>query len=110
NLPHRINRIYGRQLSVLGPDGSRWMAAVFDYNGRLYQIEGKSPPGAPTSDIIRFQQSLRFTDRGSNRSPDAIRAIREACRGAASGTAGPAAAPANPAGPDDPRCRRSAPQ
>ena len=46
-------------------------------------------------EMIRFQQSLTFTDSGSNRSEDQIRAIREACRGQA-----------NPAGLDDPRCRR----
>ena len=96
NIPHRIYQVYGRQLSVLGADGSRTTAAVFDYNGRLYQIEGKALPGGSAIDIIRFQQSLVFTDGGSNRSPDAIRAIREACR----------AGVANPAGPDDPRCAR----
>ena len=97
NVPHRIYRVYGRQLSVLGADGSRSMAAVFDYKGRLYQIEAKALPGGSAADteidIIRFQQSLTFTDGGSNRSEDAIRAMREACRGAP-----------NPAGPDDPRC------
>ena len=96
NIPHRIYQVYGRQLSVLGADGSRTTAAVFDYNGRLYQIEGKALPGGSAIDIIRFQQSLVFTDGGSNRSPDAIRAIRETCR----------AGVANPAGPDDPRCAR----
>jgi hypothetical protein len=98
NIPHRIYKVYGRQLSILGADGSRSTVAVFDYNGRLYQIEGKALPGGDTTDIIRFQQSLVFTDGGSNRSPDAIQAIREACRGAAG--------VANPAGPDDPRCAR----
>ena len=97
NVPHRIYRVYGRQLSVLGADGSHSMAAVFDYKGRLYQIEAKALPGRSASDtnfdLVRFQQSLSFTDGGSNRSEDAIRAIREACRGAP-----------NPAGPDDPRC------
>jgi hypothetical protein len=39
-------------------------------------------------------ETLVFTDGGSNRSADAIRAIREACRGSAF----------NPAGVDDPRC------
>jgi len=101
NVPHRIYRVYGRQLSVLGADGSHSMAAVFDYKGRLYQIEAKALPGGSAADteidIIRFQQSLTFTDGGTNRSEDAIRAIREACGGAA--------APPNPAGPDDPRCR-----
>ena len=101
DVPHRIYRVYGRQLSILGADGSRSTVALFDYNGRLYQIEGKSLPGgsAATFDLIRFQQSLVFTDGGSNRSADTIRAFREAC-----GDVG------NPAGLDDPRCRRAAPR
>src|SRR6202030_4492498 len=61
NIPHRINRVYGRQLSILGADRSRSTVAVFDYNGRLYQIEGKALPGGDVTDIIRFQQSLVFT-------------------------------------------------
>jgi hypothetical protein len=96
NIPHRVYQVYGRQLSILGADGSRSTVAVFDYNGRLYQIEGKALPGGNPLDMLRFQQSLVFTGGGSNRSPDAIRAIREACR----------ASVANPAGPDDPRCAR----
>jgi len=96
NIPHRIYQVYGRQLSILGADGSRSTAAVFYHNGRLYLIEGRALPDGSAIDTIRFQQSLVFTGGGSNRSPDAIRAIREACRGAAG--------VANPAGPDDPRC------
>jgi hypothetical protein len=52
--------------------------------------------GSPT-DVLRFQQSLVFTDGGSNRSEDAIRAIREACRGRPADVG-------NPAGLGDPRC------
>jgi hypothetical protein len=84
NIPHRVNRVYGRQLSILGADGSRSTVAVFDYNGRLYQIEGTSVSTGndATADAIRFAQSLIFTDGGSNRSPDEIRAARAVCRGA----------------------------
>jgi hypothetical protein len=96
NIPHRVYQVYGRQLSIAGADGSRSTVAVFDFNGRLYQIEGKALPGGSPLDMLRFQQSLVFTGGGSNRSAEAIRAIREACR---SGVA-------NPAGPDDPRCTR----
>jgi hypothetical protein len=107
NIPHRIYRVYGRQLSIVGADGSHSTAAVFDYKGRLYQIEGKALPGGSGGNVqfetTRFQQSLTFTDGGSNRSEDAIRAIREACRGGAAGEDG---GPPNPAGLDDPRCRR----
>jgi hypothetical protein len=95
NIPHRVDAVYGRQLSVNGADGSRAMVALFDYKGRLYRIEAKVLPGGSDVDMIRFQQSLIFTDGGSNRSPDAIRAIRAACRDVV-----------NPAGLDDPRCQQ----
>jgi hypothetical protein len=98
NIPHRVYQVYGRQLSIAGADGSRSTVAVFDFNGRLYQIEGKALPGANPLDMLRFQQSLVFTGGGSNRSAEAIRAIREACR-SATGVA-------NPAGEDDPRCEQ----
>ena len=83
NLPHRIYRVYGRQFVVEGRDGSTSMAAVFDYKGRLYLIEAKALPGGITAEtefaLARFQQSLTFTDGGSNRTEDQIRAYREAC-------------------------------
>ena len=95
NIPHRIDEVYGRQLSLAAADGSRSTVALFDYKGRLYQIEGKAlgGTGAGVVDTIRFQQSLVFSGGGSNRSRDAIRAIRQGCREVA-----------NPAGLDDPRC------
>lgn len=96
NIPHRIYQVYGRQLSITGADGRRSTVALFDFNGRLYQVEGKTLPGGNPLDMLRFQQSLVFTGGGSNRSAEAIRAIREGCR-----TGG-----ANPAGLDDPRCAR----
>ena len=95
NIPHRINRVFGRQLSVLQGDGSRTSAALFDYNGRLYQIEGKSLPTGDdaTGDAIRFVQSLVFTGGGSNRSADEQRAGRGTCDGPGGrGSGGPAAA------------------
>jgi hypothetical protein len=113
DVPHRIYRVYGRQLAVEGADGGYSMAALFDYKGRLYQIEAKALPGRSASDtnfdLVRFQQSLTFTDGGSNRSEDAIRAIREACRGLANAV-NAAGNPVNPAGPDDPRCQVVAPE
>lgn len=95
NIPHRIDRVYGRQLSLMAADGSRSTVALFDYKGRLYLIEGKAPPNGSAAmvDAMRFQQSLIFTSGDSNRSPDVIRAIRQACHEVA-----------NPAGLDDPRC------
>jgi hypothetical protein len=63
DIPHRISRVFGRQLSIQAADGSRSSIAVFFHDGRLYQIEGKAlPPGNTTSEAIRFQQSLVFTD------------------------------------------------
>jgi hypothetical protein len=50
-----------------------------------------------------------FTDGGSNRSDEAIRALREACRGLA-GVRNAGGNPAQPAGPDDPRCQVVAPE
>jgi hypothetical protein len=95
NIPHRIDQVYGRQLSLTEADGSRATVALFDYKGRFYQIEGKARGGGGTAmiDALRFQQSLIFTGGGSNRSREVIRAIREGCREVA-----------NPAGLDDPRC------
>jgi hypothetical protein len=70
NIPARVSRVFGRQLSILGTDGSRTSVALFDYKGRLYQIEGKSLPNHnATADAIRFQQSLIFTDNGTNAAP-----------------------------------------
>jgi hypothetical protein len=99
NFPHRIYQVYGRQLSILAKDGSRSTVAMFDHGDRLYQIEAKVLPGGNDTDLIRFQQSLVFDRSASNRSADTIRAIKEACRN------GPAQ-PNNPAGLDDPRCKR----
>jgi len=110
NIPHRINRVFGRQVSITGADGSHSTAAVFYYNGQLYEIEGKALPGSSggPADTIRFQQSLIFTDGGSNRSQDAVRdafrANRRACRDAPQVAANSAAPDGGRA--DDPRCRR----
>ena len=84
DIPARINRIFGRQLSIAGADGSHSAVALFYYNSRLYQLEGTAAPGSdPTAAVIRFQQSLVFTGGGSNRSADAVREARQrACRGA----------------------------
>jgi hypothetical protein len=63
DIPHRISRVYGRQLSIQAADGGHSSSAVFYYKQRLYQIEGKAlATGSTTSDAIRFQQSLVFTD------------------------------------------------
>jgi hypothetical protein len=96
NIRARVGRVFGRQLSILGADGSRSSVAMFYLDGRLYQIEGKSlPPGNATSDAIRFQQSLIFTAASNGPPGDRQRGDRPRRDRAQRGTA-PAAAPENP--------------
>jgi hypothetical protein len=104
NVPARIYQTYGRQLTIEGADGSRSMVAMFDIMGRFYQIEAKVAPGGNEFELTRFQQSLVFARGISNRSPEEVRAIREACRGLA-GILNAAGNPVTPAGADDPRCQ-----
>ena len=66
NVPARIYRVYGRQLTVDGADGSRSMVAIFDLKGRLFQIEAKVPRGGSEFELTRFQQSLVFDRAISN--------------------------------------------
>jgi len=112
NIPHRVNRVFGHQLSILQRDGSRAAVALFDYNGRLYQIEGKSLPTGndATADAIRFVQSLTFIGGGSNRSADDVRAARGACSASGAGGAGSGVAASGASTPDSARlelrCRR----
>jgi hypothetical protein len=96
NVPHRIYRIYGRQLSVARADGSLTTAAVFFANDRLYQIESTKFAGGSAADAIRFQQSLTFDRNVANRTSQQMQAFRASCQGIN----------ANPAGLDDPRCVR----
>ena len=63
DVPHRVNRILGRQLSIAGHDGSRTAIALFYRSRRLYLVEGTILPthdDPMSSDGMRFQQSLRF--------------------------------------------------
>jgi hypothetical protein len=62
DIPHRISRVYGRQLSIKAADGSYSSIALFYHKQRLFQIEGRVPATGSTSEAIRFQQSLVFTD------------------------------------------------
>jgi hypothetical protein len=100
NIPARIYRTYGRHITVEGAS----MVSMFDITGRLYLIEAKVPPGGSEFELTRFQQSLVFDREISNRSPEEVRAIREACPGLA-GVLNAAGFPFNPAGLDDPRCQ-----
>jgi hypothetical protein len=97
DYPHRIYRIYGRQMSVARPnEGSVTQAVLFFANERLYLVESTRLRGGDDTDLIKFQQSLTFDRNVANRSPETVRAIREVCRGLAN--------PAFGAGLDDPRC------
>jgi hypothetical protein len=60
----RVNRSFGRELSVTGSDGSRSAVAIFFVGKHLYTLVGEAlPPNAieRSGDSIRFQESLQFT-------------------------------------------------
>jgi hypothetical protein len=60
----RVNRSYGRELSVTGSNGSRSAVALFFVNKHLFTLVGESlPPNAiqRSGDTVRFQESLQFT-------------------------------------------------
>lgn len=62
----RVNREFGRELSVNGADGSRSAIALFFANGHLFKLQGKSlPPDAiaRSGDTTRFEESLQFIGR-----------------------------------------------
>lgn len=64
DVTERINREYGRQVTVVGRDGARSTVSIFFVNHKLYQQEGRAlppDPGAGSSKAVRFQQSLEFT-------------------------------------------------
>ena len=71
-LDARINRQFGRELSVDEVDGGRLVAAVFFVNRHLIQLTGVAgPPNAQgaSSNLIRFQQSLEFVGAGGQGGP-----------------------------------------
>ena len=78
--PQRIGRVFGRNLSVLGTDGSHSTVAVFFYMGRLYQIEGTTLGNDANADVIRFTQSLVFTDKANAAWPHVVERFRGECR------------------------------
>jgi hypothetical protein len=60
----RVNRSFGRELSVTGADGSHSAVAIFFVNKHLFILVGESlPPDAiqRSGDTVRFQESLQFT-------------------------------------------------
>lgn len=59
----RINRRFGRELTINAADGSRLTVALFYFDGRLYQLLAKALPPDPadrSAQAIHFQQSLQF--------------------------------------------------
>jgi hypothetical protein len=102
DFPHRIYRIYGRQMSVARPNGSVTQAVFFFANERLYMVESTRNPGGEDFDLIKFQQSLTFDRNVRNRTEQQVAAIVAACKGGVAGND----RPGNPAGLDDPRCSR----
>jgi len=60
----RIDREFGRQLSVLRPDGDRTIVSIFFVGRRLYVLEAEAAPEV-ASDAIHFQQSLELIGLGA---------------------------------------------
>jgi len=61
---------WGHFFSLEAPDGRHTIAGVFFRNDRLYEIEASAPASdfeAVSSDLVRFQQSLRFFGSLRNR-------------------------------------------
>jgi hypothetical protein len=63
DVEERIDREHGRQLTLVGKDGSRSNITIFFVNQRLYLTQGKALPPEPAvgaGKAVRFQQSLQF--------------------------------------------------
>jgi hypothetical protein len=59
------DRVEGRCLQLLAPDGSRTFAAIHMHEDRLYIFEGTTPARAPVPSL--FQQSVGFLDKDGRR-------------------------------------------
>lgn len=79
DIASEVQGHWGRFLSFETRDGGHTIAAVYFRNDRLYEIEATAPAAsfdAVSSDMVRFQQSLRFTgDLNPRRSDPAIGAL-----------------------------------
>ena len=67
DVQERVDRHFGRQMSVVSPDGARQTVSLFYVNNRLYELVGRSLPPDPTAGsakALRFQQSLEFIGLG----------------------------------------------
>jgi len=68
NVEERIDREFGRNLTIAGADGSRSTASIFFVNGRLYELLGKAlppDPNAGSGKTMRFQESLELIGLGA---------------------------------------------
>lgn len=75
DIASEVQGHWGRFLSFETSDGSHTIAAVYFRNDRLYEIEATAPAAsfdAVSSDMVRFQQSLRFTGNLNPRSDPSI--------------------------------------
>ena len=87
DVPHRVNRVLGRQLSIVRDDGSRSAVALFYRSRRLYLVEGtvlSTHEDPMSADGVRFQQSLRFIL--NNARGDYLCELRRAPRNLVDGT------------------------
>jgi hypothetical protein len=80
NIRQRIGRVFGRNLSIVGTDDSHTIVAVFFYMGRLYEIEGTALDDDANADVVRFTQSLVFTDKVNAAWPQVVERFRGECR------------------------------
>ena len=62
---YNADRIEGRRLQLLNPDGSRTFGAIHLHKDRLYIYEGTVPAGSPPPGL--FQQSIGWVDKEGNR-------------------------------------------
>ncbi len=68
NVEERIDREFGRNLTIVGADGSRTTASVFFVNGKLYELVGRALPPDPTAGsgkTMRFQELLELIGLGA---------------------------------------------
>ena len=73
DIASEVQGHWGRYLSFESADGGHTIAAVYFRNDRLYEIEASAPAesfDAVSSDMVRFQQSLRFTGNLNPRRAD----------------------------------------
>lgn len=61
DVTERIDRVFGRELTVDDKDGGHSATAIFYVDRKLYILAGRTNPGEAAL-AMRFQQSLQFVD------------------------------------------------